>query len=301
MDRLVTAFLGADRPGAADVAAFRADGVVTALAVRPPDGMDRRQVDHVEPELRELRQDLLDACEAAERPGEQLVPGAEAGERHIGVDAELDVELHLVVPVVALRRKELLERHVAGEQGTALRELTLEFGLAALDLPRHLVLPRRDPVDPRGDRVRPAAGLVEGERAAPLIVAERLERRLAPATRARASLPNRPTQHVVPRAEDRRVHDELVADDSLDREAPAVHLRLDVLDLDAGRRGFARARHGHETFAPDETETRQWSAPASDVAAWRPARRRGVRLCRLARGGRAIVVAGAAARPSRHR
>ena len=48
--------------------------------------MDRRQVEHVEAQLGELRQLLLDALQAAPRAREQLIPGAEA--RALAVDLE---------------------------------------------------------------------------------------------------------------------------------------------------------------------------------------------------------------------
>ena len=78
VDRVVPALLGADRPGAADVALRRRLGVVPALAVRVPDRVDRRQVEDVEAELGEARQELADAGEAAPRAREELVPRAEA-------------------------------------------------------------------------------------------------------------------------------------------------------------------------------------------------------------------------------
>ena len=84
VQRGVPAGLASDRPRAARVGAARGRGVVAALAVRQADRVHRRQVEHVEAELRELGQQLLDAGEAAPGAREELVPGAEG--RALAVD-----------------------------------------------------------------------------------------------------------------------------------------------------------------------------------------------------------------------
>src|SRR5207249_8739662 len=86
-DGVVAALLCADRPGAAGVALLRRQRVVAALAAAAANRVDRRQVDDVEAELGELRQHALDAREAAERAREELVPGAEARQLAIDLDA----------------------------------------------------------------------------------------------------------------------------------------------------------------------------------------------------------------------
>ena len=65
MDRVVPALGGPDRPRAAGVARLRPLGVVRPLPVRPPDRVDRREVDDVEAELGELGDDRRHAGEAA--------------------------------------------------------------------------------------------------------------------------------------------------------------------------------------------------------------------------------------------
>src|SRR5215467_10945685 len=65
VDRRVPAVLRSDRPRAADVARLRPHCVVPPLPVRMADRMDRRQVEDVEAQLRELRQRTLDTGEAA--------------------------------------------------------------------------------------------------------------------------------------------------------------------------------------------------------------------------------------------
>src|SRR5579862_8460217 len=71
VDRVVAAPLGADRPGAADVAELCTLGVVSSLPVRLPDGVDRREVEDVEPELGEAREQRAHALEAAPRAREE--------------------------------------------------------------------------------------------------------------------------------------------------------------------------------------------------------------------------------------
>src|SRR5439155_7380498 len=99
VDGLMSALAGADRPRAARVLRPRLERVVLALAVRPADRVHGRQVDDVEAELRELRERLLDAGEAAPRAREELVPRAEARELAVDVDLELR-RLGELVPVL---------------------------------------------------------------------------------------------------------------------------------------------------------------------------------------------------------
>src|SRR5262249_1637749 len=86
VDGLVAALLGADGPGAADVAGLGGDDVVLALAELAADGVDGRQVEDVEAQRGDVGQaglDVLEGAVAARLRGagarEQLVPGAVAG------------------------------------------------------------------------------------------------------------------------------------------------------------------------------------------------------------------------------
>src|SRR5262249_12691983 len=88
IDPRVPTLLGADRPRTAGIARPRHERAVAALAVRVPDRVDGRQVEDVEPELREVRENRPDALEPAPRAREELVPGAEAPYRAIDVDLE---------------------------------------------------------------------------------------------------------------------------------------------------------------------------------------------------------------------
>src|SRR5829696_9473485 len=99
MDADVPALLGPDGPRRPDVVRFGDQNVVPALAVRRSDRVDRRQVDDVEAELRELRQHARDAREAAPRAREELVPRAEARHFAVDVDAELERRADLAVAI----------------------------------------------------------------------------------------------------------------------------------------------------------------------------------------------------------
>ena len=138
----------------------------------------------------------LDARRSRPTSAGKLVPGAEPREPAVDVDAERRVEPRLLVPVAVLRRR-------APPRGSARRgraapapsdELAGEVGLARLELARHLLLPRRDAVDPRRDGVHQRPGASTLNEPAPPVVAERLERRLrqrrAPGARKRTAAPS---------------------------------------------------------------------------------------------------------------
>src|SRR5581483_7055138 len=180
IDRLVPALLAADRPRAARVVRARLERVVPALAVRVADRMNGREVHDVEAELREARQLAPYAFEAPERAWEELVPRAEACELPVDVDVE-GLRPRLARTVARLDLERLLDRQLrAPEQHGAFGELAAHVLLAGVDLAAQLVLERGDAIDPRLDAVRPRAAAVHLERAAPLVVPERLERGLEP-------------------------------------------------------------------------------------------------------------------------
>src|SRR5207253_3930609 len=111
------------------------------------------------------------------------------------------------------------------EQHRTFRQLAAHVLLARADLAPELVLERGDAVDPRLDPIAPRPAAVDGERARPFVVAERLERRLLPARRAGRLVPDRRAEHLVSVPEDRRGHVDTVADRALDRIPPRVDLR----------------------------------------------------------------------------
>ncbi len=99
LDRRVTAVLAADRPRAAGVAGLRHQRVVATFAVGSTDGVDRREVDDVEAQLRQSWQLALRVLERAVDAGsatlgtwEELVPRTE--ERALAVYRDLE---HAVV------------------------------------------------------------------------------------------------------------------------------------------------------------------------------------------------------------
>ena len=103
IDRLVPPVLVADGPRGARVVGARLERVVSSLPEAPPDRMDRRQVDHVEAHVRDLRQPLDAVAEragSARHPAlgsrEHLVPRGEPGQR--------PVHDHLELAVIARRR-----------------------------------------------------------------------------------------------------------------------------------------------------------------------------------------------------
>jgi hypothetical protein len=236
------AFLPADRPRAADVALLRRLGVVPALAVRLPDRVDRRQVEDVEAEVGEARQELAHAGEAAPRAREELVPRAEAAEHAVDVH-RVRRRPRLLGARAGRRGERLLDGQLLGvQQHSTLRELAAEIGLAGRHLASQLLLERGDAVDPRLDPEAPGTRPADLEGAGPDVVPERLEGRLAPTGRVGALVPNRGAERLVPVAEDPGGHLDTVAGGALDRVAAAVDLRRDLLDLDP--RGSA-LRDGH--------------------------------------------------------
>ena len=189
LQRHVPARLAADGPGAARVGAPRGRRVVAALAVRQPDRVDGRQVEHVEAQLGELRQQLLDPGEAAPRAREELVPGPERGALGIHEDLEGLVGGRLLGAIAGGRRQALLDRErFDAEQGRALRELAREVALTGRDLALQLVLPGGHAVDPRDHAELPAPERVglEGPVPAIEVLGQPPHGQLAPASLARA-------------------------------------------------------------------------------------------------------------------
>ena len=294
VDRVVASFGRADGPRAADVARLSALGVVPPLAVRPPDRVDRRQVDDVEAQRRELGDHLRDACEPAPRAREQLVPRARAGA--IALDVQLEgVAPRRVAPLTAAELARalppLVDRPVA-EQRSSLRELPFEIGLAGRDLAVVLLQPAGVPVDPRLDLEAPAADGVDPERPREAVVAERGERLFAPPG---APFPEAHdgAERLVSVADDRGGDVDTVVDAGLRRPATAVHLRCHVRDRDpfgshSGNtvNSPACGWHGHSASSSTRPRSREggWGrrrTPSS--TGWRSRERAGGRCSRSTR------------------
>ncbi len=239
MHGVMAALLAADRPRAARVAGLGDERVVPPLAVRDADRVDGREVDHVEAELGELRQHVGHALEAAPGAREQLVPAAES--RALAVDVELerlgqrDRVLAVLRPQRGRRGPPLVGVALA-EERSALGELARQLDLPARELAVVLVDPGRVRVGPGLDRELPPAEVGDVDVALPAIVAECHQLTLQPAARPGAPVAHDGPQLVVAVPEDRRRDEHTLAERRLRGIAPAVHLRVDVLDLDSGRR-----------------------------------------------------------------
>src|SRR5262249_4922970 len=137
IDGFVATLWPADRPGAARVAGRGLERVVPALAVGTADRMDRRQIDDVEAELRELRELPLAAREAPPGTGEELVPAPEP--RALPVRDQLEGHDRRLREALLLRREGRVEGLVDGQRLDAgerspLEQLARQVLLARLEL-----------------------------------------------------------------------------------------------------------------------------------------------------------------------
>ena len=309
MNRIVAALLAADRPRAARVALRGLERVVAPLPVRDADRVDRRQVDHVEAELGQLRQHLLDPLEAAPAAREELVPGAEAGAERArrrpraacrGSSSRGGPSRRAPAPLRATRR---------GRRGRRAPPPPRARRRARSGRPRACGRARRAasrsgrprPRACTARRPRPVSWKLPAQRSLPSGSSGRLE----PLARADGAVADDGAQDVVAVLEDRRRDADRISLRDLDGIPSAVDLRAHVLDLDPGRWLLeGRCGHGSVTFSErrssnsDEASTIQRRRAAPDLATERQARRRRIRIRRLARRRRAELVAGAAARPA---
>ena len=106
MDRRVSSIGAADAPRAADVIRPGVEAVVAALAKGRADGMDRREVEHVEAHpadgveaIGQIGERAVVARHAAPRPGKHLVPAAKPGAGPVDPDRTRLIEPGLVAPV----------------------------------------------------------------------------------------------------------------------------------------------------------------------------------------------------------
>ncbi len=243
IDRCVPACLRADRPRAPGVAGRRDEGVVSALAVRVADRVDRGEVEHVEAELGEGRQHLLHAAKAAERAGEELVPGPDPGALAVDVDREHRPRHGLGAVLGRVREALIKGQRGAAEQSRALGQHAREVGLARLDLPQELAPPGGCAIDPRLDRELPAAELGRDEHRRPAVARVGLHRDPQPPSRACGAVLDLRAEHLVAVAEDVRPHGDGLAERPLDRVAAAVEDGPRILDLGPRRAGRALRRH----------------------------------------------------------
>ncbi len=112
MNRFMTALLGADRPGTADIVGRGAHGIVFTFAKRLADRMDRRQIEHVESHRRDVGQPgdaiferPMDAGSRCARAREHFVPGAKLSPSALHGDAQFFAIGHRPTPVGVLRHQ----------------------------------------------------------------------------------------------------------------------------------------------------------------------------------------------------
>ena len=308
--RGVPALGAADRPRAARVARLGRQRVVPALAVRDADRVDRRQVDDVEAELGELRQHV------ARRPRSRPTSAGRARTRSRSARARgrrrpRAAATEVVSLRSAWRRRRAPRATVSDSRPYRAARPRRARSQVLLAARRPCARSRRRQEATRSThasiRERASGRPVDLELARPAVVARRA--RAAPPASGRAGrlVADGGAEHLVPVAEDRRaqtstrsptVRSSRVAAAVDLRPTSWIWMRAAVLRSGGACLGSvsrSSPKHGVNLAALE----RRPAAP--DLAARRAARRAGVRVRRLARGGRPVLVAGAAARPAGRR
>src|SRR5579872_7328395 len=197
MNRCVSAFFAPDCPGRADVARFPFRPVVAAFAVRPPDGMNWRQIQHVEAELRQLGNSPFDVAKRPVLPGtrsggarKQLIPRRETRSHTIDDDDKLFC-ITCGTRAICMASNDFLQRLIEEsvdgrlcrerardgfaifsgrdalqrlrEEHSALLQLELDV-LTGITLFPCLCEPSRPTIGPAFDRISPATDPIEWER-----------------------------------------------------------------------------------------------------------------------------------------
>ncbi len=250
VDGVVTADGRSDGPGAARIISARGEGVAGALAMAHPDGVDGREVHHLEAEVGHVGQVLSGVLQPPEGTGEQLVPGGvggpgsidpqrhRRGRREAGVGHTVD---ELYDFVIQCGRQTDLDRaagptdsggggaepllaggpgHLCGqlvEQDGAFLELELDV-LTGLALHLDLVPPRRIPVSPGVDHQLVGADRGRRDRSLPAVVLHEGERRGVPLLVARLPPPHPGADDIVPVGHQQRRDGEVLAAHGLGRE-----------------------------------------------------------------------------------
>ena len=279
MDGGVAPLRPADCPRHSRVVGAGFEGVVGALAVGAPDGVDGREVEDVESHLRHVVEPVGHVGEGSvlalvpPRTGEQLVPG--------GKTRPLAVHPDLVDRVVDRRAAAVGEEphgvgHLRGEcrfhpdldrpapvpeqgcgggeelgSGVVLRPFGGVFDQAGADLEvrffdhvgvallRQPEPPGGEVVDPAFDREREPSDVGDGELSPPAVVDHGLHGHPPPGRLPAALVADVGGDGVVAVGEDVRLHRHHVADDALRRETSVVDAGRDVLDDDPAGGGEA--------------------------------------------------------------
>ncbi|MCY1421834.1 hypothetical protein D9M71_374990 [compost metagenome] len=281
VNRVMAAFGAADCIGAARVARRCMQGIVAAFAVLRADGVDGREIQHIEAHVANHRQACVDIVERAmtrgvvsDRTGEQLVPTGELRRRAIDIQGKFGAAgkvaavhglghqvrrvraeqlRHLVIGVqlgqALLQRLEFLTQHALTQFG-ALAQHQPAFFEFQRDLDTGVVLllqvvaVRGERVDPGLDAEQVQADVAGGELGQPQVVAWRVHGHAMPAPAVGLAPVEHYRQAVVAIAVDLAAYREGLTADRLGREGAAVEHRLGVFDHDARRQQRLRQAQG---------------------------------------------------------
>jgi len=298
MDRVVTSLGPADGPGASEVFLAGHEGVVGSLPEAGADRVNGRQVDDIESHPRDVGQPggavgqrsvagRVGRC----RPGEELVPGAEASAFTVYPYAQLDripggqgavgVATNQLEQVIAERdgcpssgplrsrqgRGPVAEPFPVGARGAGgggshqlrpddqlIRHVLI--GVHSLD---EITAPGEKPVYPALEGVEVPTDRIDREGAMPAIVAEEVHRGFGPSGIVGAAPAQERGHDVVAVGEDIGLDDDRLSHHALDRKPPAIDLGADALDDDpaaplhrAGRVGLRGAGREHRPARPGD-------------------------------------------------
>ncbi len=275
MHREVPPFRRPDRVGAARIVRTGIQRVVAPLAVGPADRVDRREIQHVEPQIPHIGKPRNHVVERAvpvriarHRPREHLVPGAERRREPIRKDRQ-----HLVAREVCARprpphqlggllaaekgeplgmrhqlgigRKRALQRLRVAARHTLARRRGLDQAPALLELERDVETGRvllRDLIAPGRVEIAPGqeAALVkrvlrQRDRRAPPVVDDERHRHLDEGLLAALAENEGAGDRLVPVRKDVGLDVEGAPGDHLGRETSAVDLDVDAFDRDPVR------------------------------------------------------------------
>src|SRR5229473_3259161 len=263
--RIVAALGGADGVGTPGIAVSDRDRIVAALAVSVADGVDRREIDHVESHRRDIRQArdaILEGAAlaryAALAARHHLVPGTGPRQRPIR-DKWKQRRSRQVGPKLALGHGVLQfgrqqRRGVAGlkvflallqddggrgrsagrrpgEQARALDRVEGQVGAGFL-FELKSVPPGRKFIGPCLDRIDIASGCVRDERTAPAVIAAVDHRLATPLPILFAAPDQRRGRHIMAVAIDVCPDFDTLPDDTLHSKAAAVDQRIDVFNME---------------------------------------------------------------------
>jgi len=232
--------------------------------------MDRRQIQDVESQPRDVIEALFAVGKSAVPPGlrcagsrEHLVPRAAPCQRPVDHDLQFErigrteaavgIAQHEAVQLVggsklAPRLQRAVLRQILEKAAQCARVSALGAGSGRLHqhgadrererdvlrilAPHEILTPRQKSIDPRRHRVFVAAEFGDLERTAPVVVVGERHLRFLPGAGALLVIPEHAAQRIVAVRKNGGFHRHTIADDALYREAPAVHRRRHRFDHD---------------------------------------------------------------------